>query len=103
MDELTNRINNAKGLDDLLPLIDTLSRETEAILSARVVREGDFDRILHPLIVIRILLNKLDMMLPKGDGNAHAALIRKLTDRCLDLEGTMKETRNDRFRAKSAA
>lgn len=99
MDELLDRIHSAKGLDDLLPLIDHLSRETEALASRKVLLDSDFDRILRPIAIIRMLLGKLDLLAPGPEHDPHVMIIRDLAARCMDLEGTLKEARNDRSRA----
>lgn len=100
MDQLTERINNASCLDDLIPLIEAISRETEAMLGRNRLTERNFATILLPLAAMRSLLGRLDLLLsdPGSVSAAQAAVIRELAARCLDLEGRIKEKRNDRLR-----
>ena len=103
MEDLAVRISRAKDLDELIPLIEAISQETENVLGKRELKEGDIERILVPLEVMRTLLGKLDLLLPSLQDLGQATRIRELAVRCLDLEGKLKERRNDLLRPRFAA
>ncbi len=103
MKGLAEKIRAARSLEDVLPLIETLSRETTQVIAKGDLTESDVDRILHPIEVMRMLLGKLDLVLSGASDDPQTVAIRDLAARCLDLEGKLKETRNDRLRPKFAA
>jgi hypothetical protein len=99
---LRRAICQANGLGELLPLAVKLSQETEAIMNNRKLSESDVHRIAVPLAKIRLLLTTIA---PRGRGPneffSENALVRDLVDRYLDIEGRIKEMRNDLARAKT--
>ena len=89
-------IGRARGLRELLPLVIMLSRETEAIISDQMLSESDIQQIAAPLSKIRILLAKVAAPGRGQNGfRREDALVAELADRYLDIEGRIKEMRND--------
>jgi hypothetical protein len=104
MDHLTRAIGEAKDLGELLPLIVTLSQRTDDMLRRRRLSEDDLQQIARPLSTIRLLLTTLTSLQNERDGNdtAQVSSAAKLAERFLDLEGYIKELRNDLARARNA-
>jgi hypothetical protein len=93
---MMDRIRKTTTLEDILPLIEALSKEIEEIMSQRKATESEIKLLLRPLGALRVLLGRLDLHLGGQDGNSPQALIiRDLARRCLDVEGMIKEARND--------
>lgn len=94
--DLRKAIGQARGLRDLLPLIVMLLQETEAMMNGRTLTENDIRRIAAPLAKIRFLLTTIA---PGGhsqeDSSPEGALARDLIERYRDIEGRIKEMRND--------
>jgi len=103
MKDLLERIVRAQNLNDLLPLVDDLSRETDAIMDLPQISAEDLQRVLRPFETIRMLLSRLDLQGagPEED-RRQTEVIRDLVRRCLDVEGKVKEARNDHIRAGAA-
>ena len=101
MVRLRRSINQACGLDELFPLLDQLSRKTEAMMNNRKLSESDIQQIEVPLTEIRLLLTAIA---PTGCGSnvffGEDTRIKDIVDRYRDAEGRIKEMRNDLARAK---
>ena len=97
-------ISQAKSLDELLTLAVMLSHETEALLNDRTLNERDIHLIVVPLAQIRFLLTT---MAPVEHGSGKVRTedphIRGLIDRYRDIEGRLKEMRNDLAAASKAS
>jgi len=97
-------ISRAQGIRELLPLVGMLSWETEAMMNRRELREDDIQRIAVPLIKIRLLLNALAPLGSRQDGIVREdPIIRSLADRFREMEGRIKEIRNDLARPGSSS
>jgi len=102
MDRLTSSIVNARDLDELLPLMVTLSRKTQDLMTARQLREGEVRQLARPLELMRLLLTALaSFERSSGAGAAGGSLAGDLAERYLELEGRVKELRNDLARQRS--
>lgn len=98
---LRKAINQAKGLHELLPLVIILSRETASMMNDRRLTESDIHRIVVPLAKIRFLLTSIATSgCGSGDVSQEDALVSELVERYLNIEGRIKEMRNDLARAK---
>jgi hypothetical protein len=100
MRNIIRSIGQAKDLEDLLPLVDRLSRKTSDIMSEKDLSEGDIWQIALPLTKMRFLLTTIASRVHRaGDADRHDAGVVDLIDRCRDIEGRLKELRNDLARA----
>ena len=94
--DLREAIDHAKGIADLLPMIVALLQETEAVIDGRTLNDDDIRLIATPLAKIRFLLTALAA---RGgdpvDSSREGALISELIERYQDIEGRLKEMRND--------
>jgi len=100
MVHLRRSINQANGFDELLPLVDQLSRKAEVMMNGRKLTEADIQQIAVPLTEIRLLLTALS---PRGNGNdgpGEDSRVRDLADRYREMEGRIKELRNDLARTR---
>lgn len=94
--QLWKAVSQAKDLGELLPLVDRLSRETESLMKSRSLSESDMRRIVAPLVKIRLLLTMIaSPEYGSGKINKEDARIRDMVERYLDIEGRIKELRND--------
>jgi len=100
---LRKAINEARGLGQLLTLVSMLSQETEALMNIRQLSDSDIHQIAVPLAKIRLLLTALAPLRCGREVNCREdALVRDLVDRFRDIEGRLKEMRNDLARSKKS-
>lgn len=93
-------IGQAKDLEDLLPLVDRLSRKTADIIGERDLSEVDIQQIALPLTKMRFLLTTIASRVHRaGEADRHDAGVVGMIERCRDIEGRLKELRNDIARA----
>ncbi len=91
---LPERIRQAACLDDLLPLLDVLERGIREFFTRERATAGEIQAVAGQLTQIRLLLNELEA----GEVRTRGAS-RELAARYLELEGRIKELRNDLSRA----
>ena len=93
-------IGQARDLEDLLPLVDRLSRKTADMMREKDLSEDDIQQIALPLTKMRFLLTTISSRVHRaGDADRHDAGVVDLIERCRDIEGRLKELRNDIARA----
>lgn len=100
MDDVLKSISSAGSIDELFPILEWISKETERIVNAQKVSAMDVQKIAGYLTDIRLLLNELSHYqvwpdvrdLPASNG-------KTMAQRYLELEGKIKEIRNDLNRA----
>ena len=100
---LRRAVDQAQGLRELLPLAAILSRKTETMVNGRKFSEDDIQQIAAPLAKISFLLTALTRLRNRHDRTGgDAPLVRDLAERYRDIEGRIKEMRNDLARAESS-
>ncbi len=101
MKDLLSSINAARSLDELLFLMAMLSRRMETMMSSGAFGEADVQGLVGPLAMIRSLLTTLSSSpVRSGETALQRTLARALADRYGDIEGQIKEMRNDMVRSK---
>ncbi|MHB8844699.1 MAG: hypothetical protein ACYC7L_08100 [Nitrospirota bacterium] len=94
--DVRRAISKAQGLGELLPLVVMLLQETESMMNGRTLNEDDIRRIAAPLAKIRFLLTTIATRgCVPDDSSPEGALVRDLIEHYEDIEGRIKEMRND--------
>lgn len=102
MQDLTDRIRHARTMEDLIPFIETLSARMETAMRGRTFSDDDLEQLIVPLAAIRLFLGHLDLSEQgAAGGQTRKKLVQELSRNCLDIEGRLKEIRNDHFRQTS--
>ena len=100
-DRLRGAMTGAKTLGELFPLVVMLLQWTEGMMNGRKLGEDDIQRIVVPLTRLRLLLTRIA---PPARGAGHDdwedTFVKALVERCRDIEGRIKEIRNDLAREK---
>ncbi len=89
MEELTKAIVQARALEELLPLLESLTVWINRIVRSRDCSPSDMISMCAYLSGIRATLQELELQ----DGTTPA--LRALVAQYLELEGKIKELRND--------
>ncbi len=95
MDRIIRAIHDAKCTGDLYPVLDALSNETERIVNTYSLNAEQARLVAQYLTEIRLLLTTMagSEVVPAGAGGR--ADTRKLAALYGEIEGRVKEIRND--------
>ena len=99
---ILSQIWNASDLKTVYPLLEKIVNEIEKMIMKKNPRFEETQEITACLTHIRVLITELSRT--KGSDEEHekyAAMLQELKSRCLDLEGVIKEIRNDFYREKN--
>lgn len=91
MHELLEAIGKAKTWDDLLPILESLGGEVDRLAGKKGITAVEMQRIAVYLTGIRLLLRELE----RYGGRFEQMTVRTMAMRYLELEGRIKEVRND--------
>ncbi len=94
--DLLSSIAACNDQNKLFVMLDDLSRTTSLVLAGRPEREAEVRLLAGYIVEIRRLLHELASLPPAGGRIALSReRCRSLADRYLELEGMVKELRND--------
>jgi hypothetical protein len=92
----TEDIKNAGNADEIRELLEWMMSETERIISSQQLALDESSKIALYLTQIRLLLDELSSFeVRRGAADPATFLATGLVSRFLDLEGRVKEIRND--------
>jgi hypothetical protein len=95
-EDLLKSIFARKEAGELFEQLDRLFRDASQVLTRRPQNAAEMTQLAGSVAEIRHLLVELSSMpLPKGRQGSSREHCRALADRYLDLEGRVKELRND--------
>ncbi len=95
MDQILRAINNAKCTGDLYPALIALSSETERIVTTHPLNAEEARLLAQYLTEIRSLLTEMAKSSVGSGGNNGATAPEKLATLYGEIEGRVKEMRND--------
>jgi len=95
-DDPLSTVGGCEDRDELFQMLDGLSRKASEVLARRRAKAADVQLLAGYVAEIRHLLHELSLLsLRPGAPAAPHEQCRSLVERYLELEGMVKELRND--------
>jgi hypothetical protein len=89
-------IQQARGIDDVLPILDAVAREIRRAMPAKRLKTTEIQMIASCLTDSQLLLNELVHSIPRPSLGTGTGLRRiDLSEQCRELDCLIKEVRRD--------